>query len=169
MGMEHFGDDAEAGVSGAPEKASESARSKSGSGTLAGIARTQKDEAKGRKASSLLFALLSEILKDPKFDPILEPVFSLLHANVPSAQVLAIVSLVSIDAANAIRKEFDPEAPLLKNEPVSSKDPETFDSAHLRPDLKARVNEWIEDVFRVSTNAPSSVLTAKFLLQVSGG
>jgi hypothetical protein len=170
MGIESsdFDEGVDAGAPSASEKASEKAREEAASKALANIAKSRKDETKGRKAGSLLFGLLAKILRDPRFDPILDPVFSLLKLDIPSAPIIGLLSLVSAEAADAIRKEYDPKAGPV-SEPPAEAEMADFNPANIRPDLRNRINEWIEDVFRISTIDPSSVLTEKFLLLVSGG
>ncbi len=169
MGIEQSDFDegsAESGISGPAEKPAEKTREKSSSKTLAKIGKTRKDEAKGRKSASLLSGLLAKILRDPRFDPILESVLSLLRNDVPGAYVLGVLSLVSVDAANAIRKECDPSVGMLSEIPPET-EAKTFQNDHIRPDMKLRINDWIEDVFRIATNDPSSILTDKFLSSLS--
>lgn len=111
MGLElgSSGEDSEAGIGQAPEKVSEKSREQSSSKALAGIAKTKKDEAKGRKASDLLSAVLVKILRNPEFDVLLDPVTKLMRMDLPSPYVVGMLSLVSLEASNAVRKTYDPE------------------------------------------------------------
>lgn len=165
MGIESgdFSPESEGGIGQASEKASETAREQTSSKALAGIARSRKDESKGRKASDLLSSMLVSLLRDPRFDPLLESTMSLLRLDFPSAYVVGILSLVSMEASGAVRKTFDPSAPLISSDPHPEPERAAFDPNRLRQDFRTRINEWISDVFLVATKDPSSILTDKFL------
>lgn len=165
MGIESgdFSPDAEGGIGQVVEKASETAREQASSKALAGIARSRKDESKGRKASDLLSSMLVSLLRDPRFDPLLEPTMSLLRLDFPAAYVVGILSLVSSEASAAVRKTFDPSAVSTVSDPSPETNRAAFDPDRLRADFRHRINEWIADVFLVATKDPSYVLTDKFL------
>lgn len=169
MGLDSgdFSPDAETGLGQAPETVSEKAREQASSKTLAGIARTRKDETRGRKASDLLSAMLVALLRDPRFDGLLEPIMSLLRLNLPAAYVVGVLSLVSKEASSAIRRQYDPSLALIGTEPAPEAERIAFDPNKLRADFRDRINEWITDVFLVATKDPSFVLTEKFLSEIS--
>lgn len=169
MGLDSgdFSPDAEAGLGQASEQVSEKAREQASSKTLAGIARTRKDESKGRKASDLLTSMLVALLRDARFDPLIEPVMGLLRLNLPAPYVVGLLSLVSLEASSSIRRAYDPSLKLLKSEPAPEAERVDFDPNRLRADFRDRINEWIADVFLVATKDPSYVLTDKFLSEIS--
>lgn len=162
-----FSSESESGLGQAPEAASEKAREQASSKTLAGIARTRKDESKGRKAADLLSSMLVALLRDSRFDPLIEPIMALLRLNLPSAYVVGMLSLVSKEASSAIRHTYDPSLPILKKEPEPEVERTEFDPDKLRSDFRDRINEWIADVFLVATKDPSFVLSDKFLSEIA--
>lgn len=169
MGLDSgdFSPDAEAGLGQAPEQVSEKVREQASSKTLAGIARARKDESKGRKAADLLSSMLVTLLRDARFDPLIEPVMGLLRLDLPSAYVVGMLSLVSKEASSAIRRTYDPALPYLKAEPAPETERVAFDPNKLRSDFRDRINEWIADIFLIATKDPSFVLTEKFLSEIA--
>lgn len=169
MGLDSgdFSPEAEGGLGQAPEQVSEKAREQASSKALAGIARTRRDESKGRKASDLLTAMLVALLRDPRFDPLIEGIMGLLRLNLPAPYVVGLLSLVSLEASSSIRRTYDPSLKLLDRDPPAEPEKVAFDPDRLRPDFKSRINEWISDVFLVATKDPSFVLTDKFLSEIS--
>ncbi len=169
MGLDSgdFSPEAEGGLGQAPEQVSEKAREQASSKALAGIARTRRDESKGRKASDLLTAMLVALLRDPRFDPLIEGIMGLLRLNLPAPYVVGLLSLVSLEASSSIRRTYDPSLKLLDRDPPAESEKVAFDPDRLRPDFKSRINEWISDVFLVATKDPSFVLTDKFLSEIT--
>ncbi len=169
MGLESgdFSLDSDTGIGQAPEQVSEKVREQASSKALAGIARARKDESKGKKASDLLTSILVSLLRNPRFDSLIDPVMTLLRANVPAAYVVGILSLVSQEASSTIRKTYDPSLPLLSSEPAFQPERTRFDPDALPNAFRLRINEWISDIFLVTTKDPSFVLSKKFLSEMS--
>ena len=150
----------------APEAASEQhekQRDKS-SKAMAGIARSRKDEGKGKKAADILFTFLVELLKFPDYDVFINPIFDALKLNIPSVYLVGILTLISRKASNTIRSQYGgKDMPLITAEPPSESTKIAFQNKTLRQDIRTRINEWIEDMFLATTKDPSSILTIKFL------
>lgn len=111
--------------------------------------------------------MLISLLRNPRFDPLIDPVMALLRSNVPAAYVVGILSLVSKEASSAIRKTYDPSLPLISAEPVSEPQRTRFDPNGISEGFRVRINEWITDIFLVATKDPSFVLSEKFLSEMS--
>ena len=107
------------------------------------------------------------LLRDPRFDPLIEGIMGLLRLNLPAPYVVGLLSLVSLEASSSIRRTYDPALKLLDRDPPAEPEKVAFDPDRLRPDFKSRINEWISDVFLVATKDPSFVLTDKFLSEIT--
>lgn len=111
--------------------------------------------------------MLVALLRDPRFDPLIEGIMGLLRLNLPAPYVVGLLSLVSLEASSSIRRAYDPSLSLLRADPAPETERTAFDPNKLRPDFRDRINEWIADVFLVATKDPSYVLTDKFLSDIA--
>ncbi len=111
--------------------------------------------------------MLVSLLRNPRYDPLIDPVMTLLRSNVPAAYVVGILSLVSKEASSAIRKTYDPSLPPISLEPASEEQRTRFDPNGISESFRTRIDEWITDVFLVATKDPSFVLSKKFLSEIS--
>lgn len=129
----------------------------------AGIKRTKKDEKKAKKHDFLLAGFLVKILIDKKYDPLLDYIFKAMDAGYPSNFILGILSLVSTDVSNKIREVSGKE--IIQFSYTSHKENEEFDDHHIAPEVRERINAWVEDMVDVVSIDYSSVVTEQ-LLQV---
>lgn len=107
------------------------------------IKRVQKDEKKAKKFDLLLASFLTQIIRNPKYDFLLEDLFKTLDNWYSSNFLLWILSLVYIPISDKIRE-------LSKKELINFHYVKTFEIVDFDDDLdesiKKRINFWIEDI-----------------------
>ena len=125
-----------------------------------GMKRTQKDEGKARGYDMLLANFLIELILDKKYDNLLHLLFLSLKKGYPSNFLLWIMSVVYIDISHKIR-----EVSLKPTIEYSYKSPSPieFDDSKLDPQVKDRINQWVEDMVDSVSVEYSSILTARLL------
>ncbi len=123
------------------------------------VKKTRKDEKKAKKYDFLLAGFLVKIIVDKKYDFILDSLFPTIHAWYPSNFILWILSLINIEISNKIREISGKKQInfLYKTE----KEPREFDDAHIRPEIKDRINYWIEDIIDSVVIEYSNIQTDK--------
>lgn len=126
----------------------------------AGMKRTKKDEWKARTHDMLLAGFLVQLLLDKKYDPFLQKLFDCLSWGFPSNFILWIVSLIKEDISNKIREIS--MKPIIEYS-YKSPSPIHFDDSNLHPQVKQRINEWVEDMVDSVTIEYSSLMTVKIL------
>ncbi|EKE26757.1 MAG: hypothetical protein ACD_4C00159G0002 [uncultured bacterium (gcode 4)] len=144
--------------------------------SLAWIQRTQKDEKKAKKDNDNLFDIIIEILKNEKYDILIPFVIDLLKIESPSNFILWSLSLVYSDAAILIRKNYnknntlpeilekkDIKDNLLVKEYIKKEELTEFNEDNLDPNIRKRINEWIEDIYNVIDFDPSTIVSNRFL------
>lgn len=107
------------------------------------IWRTQKDEQKAKKYDFLLASFLVKIIIDKKYDSILENIFKTLNFWYSSNFLLWILSLIHLETSDKIREISNKEKIIFdfKLEEVWE-----FNEKEMRPQVRERVNLWIEDI-----------------------
>ena len=123
------------------------------------IAKTQKDEKKAKKYDFLLAGFLVKIIVDKKYDSLLNSIFPSIHEWYPSNFVLWILSLINNDISNKIREISNKQSIVfdyIKNENI-----ENFDDSNMNPQIKDRINHWVEDITDSVTIEYSSLQTKK--------
>jgi len=125
------------------------------------IKRTQKDESKAKKYDFLLAKFLVEIILKKKYDTILDELFACLDAGYGTNFLLGILSLIYFPISQEIRRhagkediDFHYEVP---GESIE------FDDHALPPEVRKRVNAWIEDMELVITMESSTLITKRTL------
>jgi len=124
------------------------------------IKRTQKDEGKAKKQDMLLANFLVKIILNRKFDDILDLLFKLIDKWYPSNFLLWILSLVYIDISDKIREINNMESIVFDYkiwEQIDFNDPE------VDPQVKKRINFWVEDIILSSTADYSHLLTNRLI------
>jgi len=124
------------------------------------IKRTQKDEWKAKSQDMLLANFLVVLILEKKYDDLLDFLFTCLNAWYPSNFLLWIISLVYIDISHKIREvslkphiEFSYKSPRLVD----------FDDSELHPQIKERINFWVEDIISSVSVEYSSLMTFKLI------
>ena len=141
---------------------------------LAWIKRTQKDEKKAQKDNDFLFKIVSKILENEKYDILLPFIVELLEIWTPSNFILWGLSLVYVPAVEIIRNNYsNPLLPLGEGSGVrdnklifdyqKTSELIEFNEENLDKILRNRINEWIEDIYRVVSNDPSTIISHRFL------
>lgn len=158
------------GDSGAPEGAPEATKESSekqrekSSKALAGIQKSRRDESKARKHSDVLAHIVVELLKDPKYDHILDGVLFLLKSEVPSVVVVAF-SAISFDVG--FKSLIDHLHIAVKIPTLSKREtPVQFDEKVLLDTEREYINLWIEVLFSTLTSDVSVILTKKLMVQL---
>ena len=123
------------------------------------VAKIGKDEKKAKKYDFLLAGFLVKIIVDKKYDSLLDTLFSSIHKWYPSNFVLWILSLINLEISNKIRETS-------KNESIHfdyniKKEFETFDDNHMDPNIKDRINYWVEDIVDSVTIEYSDIQTQR--------
>ncbi len=127
----------------------------------AGIKRTQKDEKKAKKYDFLLAKFLVEMILKKKYDELLDELFACLDAGYGTNFLLGILSLIYLPISNEIRKTNGKTEIDFHYEPTTS--PIGFDDHALDPQIRERVNKWIEDMESVVALEVSSIITKRTL------
>lgn len=143
---------------------------------LAWIKRTQKDEKKAQKDNDFLFKIVSKILENEKYDILLPFIVELLEIWTPSNFILWGLSLVYEPTVEIIRNNYSWKEWLLPTNEANNKlifdyqktsELIEFNEETLDKILRNRINEWIEDIYRVVSNDPSTIISHRFLLLTS--
>lgn len=127
----------------------------------AGIKRTQKDEKKAKKYDFLLAKFLVEMILKKKYDNLLDGLFACLDAWYGTNFLLWILSLIYLPISDEIRAASWKEAIEFKY--ITSWETLKFDDHNLAPEIRDRVNTWIEDMEAVVTLEVSSIITKRTL------
>ena len=169
-GLDSFDSGFDAGGTGTPEQSAESARESSekqrekSSKALAGIQKSRRDESKARKHSDALAGILVELLRDPKYDRVVDGVLALLKHDVPS---VAVIAFSAISFEPGLRVLIDHLSMAVKIPmPAKRETPEAFDEKTLRDDERAYINLWVEVLFSALTSDVSVLLTKKLMGQL---
>ena len=138
------------------EKYKESAKKAS-----AGIKRTQKDEKKAKKYDFMLAKFLVELILKNKYDILLEKLFPALDAWFGTNFLLGVLSLVYIPISNEIRNAS--WSPSVQFEFVIPENRQEFHPDNIPEPVRARINDWIEDLHTVIQLEASSIITERSL------
>lgn len=107
------------------------------------IKRVQKDEKKAKKFDTILAWFLVQIIKNPKYDFLLNDLFKSLDSWFSSNFLLWILSLIYLPISDKIRE-------ISKKELISFGYKKTFSiiefNDDLDEDIKKRINFWLEDM-----------------------
>jgi len=127
----------------------------------AGIKRTQKDEKKAKKYDFLLAKFLVEMILMKKYDDLLDELFACLDAWYGTNFLLWILSLIYLPISNEIRTTNKKQPIDFHYEPTTQS--VAFDDHALDPEIRKRVNMWIEDMELVVALEVSSIITKRTL------
>ncbi len=152
------------------EKQGEAAREQSekqkekASKALSGIRRTQKDEKKSKRHSTLLARIISHIVEHDDRSAALPNVLELLELGVPSNIIISFCIIIHPTSLEIALNEFGYSNTLPKLRPRSQA--VVFDADELTLDEKNYINLWLEIVFVIITEEVSSIMTCRFLEQL---
>jgi hypothetical protein len=124
------------------------------------IKRTKKDESKAKKQDLLLANFLVKIIISKKFDSILELLFKLIDKGYPSNFLLWILSLIYIEISDKIRESNNLEKINFSYSPEKTID---FDDSDINPQVKNRINYWVEDIILSVAADYSHILTSRLI------
>jgi len=127
----------------------------------AGIKRTQKDEKKAKKYDFFLAKFLVEMILKKKYDSLLDELFACLDAWYWTNFLLWILSLIYLPISHEIRRSRWKEE--ISFDYVISGETHKFDDYALDPEIRKRVNNWIEDMEGVISLEVSSIITKRTL------
>lgn len=127
----------------------------------AGIKRTQKDEWKAKKYDFLLAKFLVEMILKKKYDGLLDDLFHCLDAWYGTNFLLGILSLIYLPISTEIRRAAGKDP--IDFQYVISGEQIQFDDHALAPQVRQRVNQWIEDMEAVVSFEVSSIITKRTL------
>ena len=161
------------------EKAQESAkeaqeRKDRYSKAMAWIKRTKKDEKKAKKDNDVLFSLVVEILKDDKYDDMLPFIAELIKIWAPSNIIIWWISIVYDPAVYIIRNSYKDMILPTEQDFIKAKSYKelvsyepwdqiiSFDDNNINPNIKNRINAWIEDIINITSRDPSTIITNRF-------
>lgn len=113
------------------------------------IKRVQKDEKKAKKFDALLSGFLVDIVKNSKYDFLLNYLFKLLSSWFPSSFILWLISIIYLPISDKIRE-------LSKKDLIDFKYTKTFqqinfNDSNIDKEIKDRINNWIEDIIDISS------------------
>lgn len=124
------------------------------------IKRTQKDEKKAKQYDMLLANFLVQIIINPKYDFILTELFTLLNRWYPSNFLLWVISLIYIEVSHKIKEiSIKPQIEFSYKSPKNIE----FDDSELHPQVKDRINLWVEDIVDSVSAEYSSVQITKLI------
>lgn len=118
--------------------------------------RVRKDEKKAHDMNDLLAGFLLKILRDKKYDFVVEHIVDALSYGVPSNFILWVISIIFPEISDKVR-EFKWKE--LVNFEYYSDERISFSDSALPEEVKQRINSYIEDVVDITTHNPSSVIT----------
>ena len=119
-----------------------------------GIKRTQKDEKKAKKNDLLLAGFLVKIIIDKKYDYVLEPLFAALHKWFSSNLLLGILSITHEEISKKIR-DFSQKP--YQEYTFSYEETFEFDDSNIDPNVRTRINYWVEDIVDILSYEYSSL------------
>jgi len=119
------------------------------------IKRVQKDEKKARKFDLLLAAFLTQIIRNPKYDFLLEDLFKTLDSGYSSNFLLWILSLVYLPISDKIRELSSKN--MIEFDYVKTFEKVNFDDNNLDESIKNRINFWLEDIIDIISIEYSSL------------
>lgn len=131
---------------------------------LAGIRRSQKDEKKSKRHSTLLARIISHIVENDDRSGALPNVLELLELGVPSNIIISFCIIIHPASLEIVLTEFGYANTFPKLRPRNQ--PVVFDADQLTVDEKNYINLWLEIVFVIITQEVSSVMTCRFLEQL---
>lgn len=123
------------------------------------VAKVHKDEKKAKKYDFLLAGFLVKIIIDKKFDFLLDTLFPTINKWYSSNFVLWILSLIYVEISDSIREVSKKEK--IKFEYIKKQEFEEFDDKNINPEIKDRINYWIEDIVDSTTIEYSDLQTQK--------
>ena len=141
------------------KEASEQYR-KQASKAAAWIKRTLQDEKKAKTYDMLLAGFLVKIIVNEKYNVLLDSLITLIHSWYPSNFILGVMSIVYPDISNKIRELINKEK---VNFNYKSKDLIIFEDKTLDPQVKNRINNWIEDIVDSVSIEYSSIMTKRLI------
>ncbi len=123
------------------------------------VSKTRKDEKKAKKYDFLLAGFLVKIIVDKKYDSILDTLFPSIHEWYPSNFILWILSLINTDISDKIRGVSNKW--LIKFDYNINNITQEFNDSKIDPEIKSRINYWVEDITDSVTLEYSSIQTQK--------
>lgn len=123
------------------------------------VAKIGKDEKKAKKYDFLLAGFLVKIIINKKYDSLLESLFPTIHAWYTSNFILWILSLIHTEISEKIRDVSWKEHITFLYE--AQTEIEEFDDNHINPQIKDRINNWVEDIIDSVTLEYSEIQTIK--------
>lgn len=123
--------------------------------------KVQKDEKKAKKYDFLLAGFLLKIIVDKKYDSVLNDLILCKHQWYPSNFILWIFSLINIDISDKIRDIWNKKH--IQFTYNISKESIDFNNETMAPEIKDRINFWVEDIIDSVIIEYSQVETKKML------
>jgi len=115
---------------------------------------------KAKKYDFLLASFLVKIIVDKKYDSVLESLFKSMDHWYTSNFVLGIISLINTEISNKIRELSNKEQISFNYTPWTQIE---FDDNELLPEIKNRINFWIEDIVDSVTIEYSNIQTERVI------
>ena len=125
------------------------------------IKRTKKDERRAKRYDFLLAKFLVEMILKKKYDTVLEDLFSCMDAGYGTNFLLGVLSLIYLPISHEIRKFSGNEKVIFEYEVTPEK--MIFDDHHMPPQVRDRVNQWIQDMEIVISLEASALITQRTL------
>lgn len=125
----------------------------------AGVQRTQKDEKKAQRYDTLLSHMLILIIRNKDFDDLLNPLFDCVDAWYPSNFIVWVFSLVYHPVHLKIR-EISKKPEFLFHYKIKEQ-VDFFHDTFVDPQIKNRINVWIEDIIDAVIVEVSSLTTER--------
>lgn len=116
----------------------------------AAIKKIRKQERKKKKQDNTLAHIIVQFLNDPRFTKFFVLISRVIARNIPSDIVLAILSLIHRESANAIEEK---KLKLPTTEPSTEQNSGAFP-----PHLKAHINRWTQNITIIGVTEPHRAL-----------
>lgn len=142
---------------------------------MAWVQKTRRDEKKAQKDNDFLYEIVVDIIQNKEYDIFIPILVNLLKSWISSNIIIWGFSLIYPQATYIIRnyyifwnnnlainklewKDFRDIINYNKTNEIIE-----FNDSNIHPEIKKRINMWIEDIFSVITFDPSYIVSKKFL------
>ena len=142
--------------------------------TIANIQKTQKDEKRSRRDDDHLVDILKILLQDERYHPLLDNLIPVIDLGISSAYVIAILSLVCVEAEMTILRYYYPQGHIAQSRVLTRRyampdQVKDFDDLSLDVSIRTRINEWIADILHTLAYDPSQILLARAVSMLDQG
>ncbi len=126
-----------------------------------GIKKVQKDEKKAKKHDDFLAKILTNIIKNKKYDYLLDDLILCLNSIFPSSFIVWVLSIIDIEISNEIRSHIWKN--LIDFNYKNTQDTIIFDDNNIDKNIQQRINFWMEDIISIMSFEYSQIQMDNFI------